>query len=348
MPSLPTQLLIKHLPKLASKKALIINAPESELLSILSIESPATDWSFFDFEYSDHREKMAFAKQVNFSAEKLTCGAWPTIDSRYDLIVIFLPKSRELLEYTLTIAPTYLTPHGIVAVVGEKKSGIKSTSSALEKYVGKILWKEPGKHSEIIVASLEKSVGIFTPSFITTRVVAHDTPLTIASLPGVFSLGELDKGTGLLLSNLPDATPTKVLDWGCGSGVIGTCIAKKYLNTTVDLVDSNTLAVASTKETLRVNRVTNARVFASDIFSDVTATYDLIVSNPPFHDGIKTSYDATYTFFKDAPKRLAPGGKLLIVANAFLPYQKVLTEIFGNCRIVAENPQFKVLESIQG
>lgn len=345
MPSLPTQLLIKHLSKLAPRKALVINAPDTELLSILPSESPTTDWSFFDFDYSDYREKIAFAKQVNFSGEKLTCGTQLNTSERYDCIIIFLPKSRELLEYALTLASTQLTPKGIVAIVGEKKGGIKSVSSALEQHIGKILWKEPGKHSEIVTASSEKSPASFQPIYTETVLPTQLANITFTSLPGVFSLGALDKGTELLLENLPEAISGKVLDWGCGSGVIGTYIAKKFPDTSVDMADSNMLAVASAQEAIKANGIKNAQAFASDIFSDVTSKYDLIISNPPFHDGLETAYKATHAFFKNAPQFLNPSGRLIIVANAFLPYQKVLTEAFGNCRIVAENPQFKVLES---
>lgn len=347
MPSLPTQLLIKHLSRLASKKALVINAPDTELFSILPAESPTTDWSFFDFNYSDYREKIAFAKQVNFSAEKLACGAQLPTNTQYDLIIIFLPKSRELLEYTLTLASTHLIPKGTVAVVGEKKGGIKSVASVLENHIGKMLWKEPGKHSEIIVAIFEKSPANFQPTYTNTSVTIQNTTLTIASLPGVFSLNKLDKGSELLLEHLPESISGKILDWGCGSGVIGSYIAKKFQETTVDMADSNMLAVESAKETAKINDLIKTRAFPSDIFSDVTDKYDLIISNPPFHDGLKTSLDATRTFFKEAPKFLKPCGKIVIVANAFLPYQKILIESFGNCRIVAENPQFKVLESVK-
>lgn len=347
MPSLPAQLLIKHLPKLAPKKALVINAPDTELLSILPTESPTADWSFFDFDYSDYREKIAFAKHANLASKKLACGSQIPDSDTYDCIIIFLPKSRELLEYTFTLTSAHIASQGIVAIVGEKKGGIKSVSNALEQHIGKILWKEPGKHSEIITASFEKSPTSFQPTYTKTILPTQLADITLASLPGVFSLGALDKGTELLLHNLPENISGKVLDWGCGSGVIGTYIAKKFSGTSVDMVDSNMLAVASAQETIKANGLKNAHAFASDIFSDSTSKYDLIISNPPFHDGLETAYKATHTFFKNAPQFLNPNGRLLIVANTFLPYQKILTEVFGNCKVVAENPQFKVLESVR-
>ncbi len=345
--SLPTELLLKHLARFTSKKALVINAPDSKLLSLLPTESSNTDWSFFDFEYSAHREKVAVAKQVNFSAEKLTCGAVIAQNTTYDLIIIFLPKSRELVAYTLALASAHTTQNGTVALVGEKKAGIKSARDVLEKHIGKIVWKEPGKHSEIIVAHLEKTPASFQPEYTETSVVIGNISLTTRSLPGVFSLGELDGGTRLLLEHLPSSVSGKVLDFGCGSGIIGTMVAKMYPEANVDMTDSSMLAIASAKETIKHNTLSNARVFVSDIFSHITESYDLIISNPPFHDGYETAYDVTHTFFKEAPRFLKPGGTVLIVANAFLPYQKILTEVFGNCRIVVENPQFKILESIR-
>ena len=48
--------------------------------------------------------------------------------------------------------------------------------------------------------------------------------LRIFSLPGVFSANELDNGTSLLLSTLTSPIQGKVLDVGCGAGVIGSMI----------------------------------------------------------------------------------------------------------------------------
>ncbi len=63
-------------------------------------------------------------------------------------------------------------------------------------------------------------------------------------------------------------------------------------------------------------------VFASNVFSDVTGRFDMIISNPPFHDGIETSLEAAQTLIRGAVRHLNSRGNWRIVANAFLPYPK--------------------------
>ena len=89
-------------------------------------------------------------------------------------------------------------------------------------------------------------------------------------------------------------------------------------------------------------------MFASNVFSDVSGRFDLIISNPPFHDGLQTSLDAAHTLIRGAVKHLNSGGELRIVANAFLPYPQVLDETFGNHEVLAQTGRFKVYRAVYG
>ena len=97
----------------------------------------------------------------------------------------------------------------------------------------------------------------------------------------------------------------------------------------VDMLDVSSLAIASAKATAEHNRVT-ANVFASNGLKEVQQNYDLIVSNPPFHRGIKTHYSVTETFLAQAKQKLSNKGKLIIVVNGFLKYEPILA-VFLPC-----------------
>ena len=76
--------------------------------------------------------------------------------------------------------------------------------------------------------------------------------------------------------------------------------------------------------------------------SDIEGKFDLIISNPPFHDGIDTAYRAVTELITQAKWHLNQGGELRIVANAFLPYPELLRQHFGDYEVVAQTGKFKV------
>ncbi|VDZ05450.1 ribosomal RNA small subunit methyltransferase C [Escherichia coli] len=86
------------------------------------------------------------------------------------------------------------------------------------------------------------------------------------------------------------------------------------------LCDVSAPAVEASRATLAANGV-EGEVFASNVFSEVKGRFDMIISNPPFHDGMQTSLDAAQTLIRGAVRHLNSGGELRIVANAFLPYR---------------------------
>lgn len=72
----------------------------------------------------------------------------------------------------------------------------------------------------------------------------------------------------------------------------------------------------------------------------------MIISNPPFHDGLQTSLEAAQALIRGAVRHLNSGGELRIVANAFLPYPQVLDETFGFHEVIAQTGRFKVYRTI--
>ncbi|WP_193133162.1 16S rRNA (guanine(1207)-N(2))-methyltransferase RsmC, partial [Klebsiella grimontii] len=169
--------------------------------------------------------------------------------------------------------------------------------------------------------------------------------LTIKTLPGVFSRDGLDIGSQLLLSTLTPHTKGKVLDVGCGAGVLATVLASHSPKVRLTLCDVSAPAVEASRATLAANGI-EGEVFASNVFSEVNGRFDMIISNPPFHDGLQTSLEAAQTLIRGAVRHLNSGGELRIVANAFLPYPNVLDEIFGFHEVIAQTGRFKVYRTV--
>ena len=127
---------------------------------------------------------------------------------------------------------------------------------------------------------------------------------------GVFSKGELDFGTELLLKNFKYDNPSNktLLDIGCGCGPIG--IYASHLGFAVDMSDVNKRAIHLSKMSLKEQNL-NANVFESDAYKNITNKYDYIVSNPP----IRVGKEKLYEIVMNAKEHLKDGGSLWIVVR---------------------------------
>ena len=102
---------------------------------------------------------------------------------------------------------------------------------------------------------------------------------------GVFSKDKFDFGTRVLLENIDIRNFCgKVLDLGCGTGVVGLILGTFNKNITIDMVDVNERAIKIAKENIKLNNLNN-NIFISDVYSNITDKYDYIITNPPIRAG---------------------------------------------------------------
>ena len=134
-------------------------------------------------------------------------------------------------------------------------------------------------------------------------------PLSFRTDAGVFSRGEVDTGTRLLLEALPEEMSGEILDLGCGWGVIGIAIAKKWTEARVTMADVNTRALELSRENARRNRADAVCVESDGMAALEGRTFDAVVTNPP----IRAGKQVIYKMFADAAKSLRPGGALYLV-----------------------------------
>lgn len=126
---------------------------------------------------------------------------------------------------------------------------------------------------------------------------------------GVFSKEHFDYGSKLLINNfLKEEHQGKVLDLGCGYGVIGIILSQNK-NLYIDMVDINNNAVNLTKENLKLNKIENAKSFVSNIYSEIKDKYDYIITNPPIRAGKET----IRSFLFEGQKYLNENGEIWFV-----------------------------------
>ncbi len=169
-------------------------------------------------------------------------------------------------------------------------------------------------------------------------------PLTFQTDAGVFSRGEVDTGTRLLLEALPEEMRGEILDLGCGWGVIGISIARKWPETRVTLADVNTRALSLSRENAKKNRAEVICAESDGMAAFTGKAFDAIVTNPP----IRAGKQVIYKMFADAAGCLKPSGALYLVirkqqgAESCVRY---LQTLYGNVEKLDRSGGFWVLKA---
>ena len=132
---------------------------------------------------------------------------------------------------------------------------------------------------------------------------------TFSSDNGVFSKNGVDFGSRLLLDFIPlEEVGGKILDLGCGYGVIG-IVLNKLTGANVDMVDVNLRALHLTEMNVSANKCQNINVFESNVYEKINTKYTSIVTNPPIRAGKKVVYDMLF----NAKDYLTDDGNLYFV-----------------------------------
>lgn len=294
------------------------------------------------------------AAQKNFNAQFNDFDLSTIKDSSLDYFFYRISKEKPVVHHLLNQAWRCLKPNGKLFIAGHKNEGIKTY---IEKTAALF-----GTHKNIIKATtayfscIEKcstytaQYTLDDSDYCQLRLIANE-PCQINSKPGLFGWNKIDQGSQYLvdqltnLLNAPTGKPLNALDLGCGYGYLTLAAAQLDACKTIThwtMTDNNAAAVATAAHNIKLNGI-SAEVIAADCGDALSGTFDLILCNPPFHQGFSVEGDLTNRFLETTKRLLAPQGMAVFVVNQFIPLERKASGLFRNINTCASNGSFKVI-----
>ncbi|GAA0362056.1 methyltransferase [Bowmanella denitrificans] len=270
-------------------------------------------------------------------------------EGKADLVLMKIPKTLALLEHQLIQLQPWVDANTRI-IAGAKANQIqKSTLALFEKYLGSTHTSLAKKKARLVFCQPQTRTPV--PSPYPDIWPLEGTTLQIHNHANVFARAQLDIGARFLLQHLPDASNKRVIDLGCGNGVLGLSLLARAPVTKLLFVDESFMAVESARLNVQHNlphKLNDCEFIASNCLEQVPQQQvDLVLCNPPFHQQQRITDHIAWQMFNDARRYLRSGGELRIVGNRHLGYQDKLKRLFGGCRQVAVNNKFVILSAFK-
>lgn len=256
-----------------------------------------------------------------------------------NLAVVKIPKSAELFELFLQQIHKYSNENVEVICGFMTKYFSTSFLKIAERYFENIEQSKAWKKARLLILKNPKKDVEYTK--LVNEINWKDSVLK--QYYGVFSSKNIDIGTQFFLENLKlQDNELKVLDVASGNGVIAYEVRQQNTMSEVTLVDDFNLAIESSKLNLKDEKT---HFVCSDTLESLEEeSFDLVVSNPPFHFEHESNIEITLSLFKDICRILKPTGRLILVANAHLNYSTHLNKLFTKVKRLNFNKKFEIIE----
>ncbi|PSP46723.1 rRNA (guanine-N2)-methyltransferase [Halobacteriales archaeon QH_6_66_25] len=178
------------------------------------------------------------------------------------------------------------------------------------------------KHGNERVLAAKRPAEFDPPTYVTPRTIeptVDGVPLSLVTLPGLFSPTELDHGTRLLLECATVEDGDHVLDLACGYGAAGV-YAASVADADVVLTDDDARATLCARRSLDASGVDGTVVTGDGARGVADRQFDRILCNPPTHagDGVLTD------LFSGAAEVLDVGGRMDVVHHSALDLDDLL------------------------
>lgn len=265
-----------------------------------------------------------------------------------DLVIIKIPKTLALLEDQLHRIRPRLTADSRIIGGGMVKGIHRSTLQLFERVIGPTETSLARQKARLIYSRFDPDLAPGASPY-PGEYRLENSGHRLINHANVFSRERLDIGTRLFLERIPAAPDRqRIVDLGCGNGVVGLIAAERNPAAELIFVDESYMAVASAETNFRnaFGAARQARFLPTNCLDGIAAgSVDLVLNNPPFHQQSAVGDHIARAMFRASMKVLKSGGKLLVVGNRHLGYHFKLKQLFGNCTLVAGNRKFVILRA---
>lgn len=272
------------------------------------------------------------------------------IQQSIDVLLIKVPKTLAQLEDQLRRLRPHCHENTHIIGAGMVKSIHNSTLSLFETLIGPTRTSLAKKKARLIFSHWDEQLEVASTPYPSSYRL-ENTEYDIFNYASVFSAQSLDIGTRFFLQHLPASDEVqRIVDLGCGNGVVGLVAALKNPQADILFTDESFQAIASAQETFRAafGDSRQARFEVTDCLQGIeAASVDLVLVNPPFHQHNALTTHTAAQMFREAKQVLKQGGEIWVIGNRHLNYHQTLKRLFGNYINIASNKKFAILKAIK-
>lgn len=311
-------------------------------------------WPYKPLFISNRYDIAQQAKKLGFDSHFNDFDLSNIADNSIDHFFYRISKEKAIVHHLINEALRVLKPQGILFLSGQKNEGIKTYIEKASLLLGseKKIQKDGQNYSSQL--SKNKNSLASTNSFLEDnnyaelRACLSFNEQVIYTKPGQFGWDKIDQGSEFLISEINkifidrSTHIERCLDLGCGYGFLSIASHQLPIKQRV-LTDNNAAAIISAQRNCALLEL-NAEIIASDAGATIKDKFDLILCNPPFHQGFNIDGDLTDKFLFSAKQLLAVTGVAYFVVNQFIPLEKKAQPHFKVVTLIAQNKSFKVVE----
>ncbi|MDP1932741.1 MAG: methyltransferase [Gammaproteobacteria bacterium] len=270
---------------------------------------------------------------------------------QFTRIVYRVSKERAVVYHCINESFKLLAPGGSLHLLGHKDDGIKTNGRNAEQVFRSTARLQ--KHGTAYSMSIVKPTVTAAPENLQWLDSKDYSRLrdcrvgdfSFISKPGVFGWNKIDHGSELLareaLAHLSERSDAgSVLDLGCGYGyLLMATAALPFARRTA--TDNNAAAVLAASANFAKLQIA-VTVTLDDCGTHLSEQFDVILCNPPFHQGFSTSSALAEKFLLQIRKLLNPNGEAMLVVNQFIPIERVAAPHFANITTLSHTDGFKI------